>query len=171
MGRDAGPAAIGDGLLISIHSPRMGRDLRRSIRALSSSQISIHSPRMGRDRRKATRRLPLSLFQSTLPAWGETTPSTAPVSPRDFNPLSPHGERRWTNGTPSATGSFQSTLPAWGETLIVLVVDPSPAVISIHSPRMGRDQLPRLQRIAFDNISIHSPRMGRDCLPVHCMFV
>ena len=33
---------------ISIHSPRMGRDLSFS-RLLQLSNISIHSPRMGRD--------------------------------------------------------------------------------------------------------------------------
>ena len=59
----------------------------------------------------------------------------------NFNPLSPHGERLlkrliiipelW---------KFQSTLPAWGET-IGLVLITSKMYISIHSPRMGRDQM------------------------------
>ena len=40
--------------------------------------------------------------------------------------------------------------------------------ISIHSPRMGRDEKYHLQPITID-ISIHSPRMGRDAnLRVHC---
>jgi len=58
-------------LQISIHSPRMGRDIRLWTNA-QKPEISIHSPRMGRDS-------PLTLlgryvikFQSTLPAWGET---------------------------------------------------------------------------------------------------
>ena len=59
---------------------------------------------------------------------------------RNFNPLSPHGER------PSAT--------VWAL---------SAKEISIHSPRMGRDSRHVLcQRLAV--ISIHSPRMGRDKL-------
>ncbi len=34
------------------------------------------------------------LFQSTLPAWGETTMFSATRNiPNYFNPLSPHGER------------------------------------------------------------------------------
>ncbi len=107
------------------------------------------------------------VFQSTLPAWGETT--KAPIN--------------------SATAAFQSTLPAWGETIAALAAA-SAAEISIHSPRMGRDdgQLfqipifldfnplsPHGERRYFGGetgllavggtgrgISIHSPRMGRD---------
>ena len=123
---------------ISIHSPRAGRDCRYPNAPLIT-QISIHSPHTGRDWWKVVQVVPLTnfnplsphgerriaaatscnglRFQSTLPAWGETFP--APQTALRINP-------------------FQSTLSAWGET-IVLVVDPSPAVISIHSPRMGRD--------------------------------
>ena len=57
------------------------------------------------------------LFQSTLPAWGETTfPGLSLLRPV----------------------GFQSTLPAWGETREIktsIALDG----ISIHSPRMGRD--------------------------------
>ena len=100
---------------ISIHSPRMGRDPPLGRRVLPVLRISIHSPRMGRDALGigvgAVR-----LFQSTLPAWGET--DELGISPR--------------------TVQFQSTLPAWGETGKAdgQVID---LIISIHSPRMGRD--------------------------------
>ena len=81
----------------------------------------------------------------------------------DFNPLSPHGERRPTwrgrkHGRAISIHSprmgrdeakhviviklgmqFQSTLPAWGETQGVDRMIAS-IVISIHSPRMGRDR-------------------------------
>ena len=79
---------------ISIHSPRMGRDRAVVPRAVPAGGISIHSPRMGRDGSvhpsEASHSYfnPLSphgerhvfagftiynqLFQSTLPAWGET---------------------------------------------------------------------------------------------------
>ena len=82
-----------------------------------SMEISIHSPRMGRDLLMDSERQCFYLFQSTLPAWGETSdwPSLCRHllisihSPRmgrdqcqtlqkndakDFNPLSPHGERQ-----------------------------------------------------------------------------
>ena len=100
---------------ISIHSPRAGRDCRYPNAPLIT-QISIHSPRMGRDRLVNAPIVSPSLFQSTLPAWGETgaggvAQNNAFISihsPRmgrdagvirarspipNFNPLSPHGER------------------------------------------------------------------------------
>ena len=55
-----------------------------------------------------------------------------------FNPLSPHGERL--------------------DDLMPVLED---IVISIHSPRMGRD-LPFQPGLFQRSISIHSPRMGRD---------
>ena len=80
-----------------------------------------------------------------------------------FNPLSPHGERRGHEARCSRPDQFQSTLPAWGETYRagerVLT-----ALISIHSPRMGRDRR-RGDPEGREAISIHSPRMGRDAGP------
>ena len=58
-----------------------------------------------------------------------------------FNPLSPHGERLLIVSPPHAGGRFQSTLPAWGETDIVFDGDWHYDEISIHSPRMGRDNI------------------------------
>ncbi len=122
--------------------------------------ISIHSPRMGRDRiflqsgRFVT-------FQSTLPAWGETLLCFGLSVPAFyFNPLSPHGERLRIASPSCSDARFQSTLPAWGETgqrSLALVGEG----ISIHSPRMGRDQGCHVAE-ALVFISIHSPRMGRD---------
>ena len=56
---------------ISIHSPRAGRDCRYPNAPLIT-QISIHSPHTGRDRLVNAPIVSPSLFQSTLPAWGET---------------------------------------------------------------------------------------------------
>ena len=100
---------------ISIHSPRMGRDRRRAV-TTTPPTISIHSPRMGRDI--------LGIF--------------ALANFRNFNPLSPHGERPERVAAERAAAEFQSTLPAWGETLYYTIF-PHPDRISIHSPRMGRD--------------------------------
>ena len=146
---------------ISIHSPRAGRDCRYPNAPLIT-QISIHSPNTGRDRLVNAPIVSPSLFQSTLPAWGETRP------------------------LPENNGKhvFQSTLPAWGETLAAFFIGVDRILISIHSPRMGRDfQIGqfRVHRVGFQStlpawgetgcwrsscpqcsISIHSPRMGRD---------
>ena len=71
---------------------------------------------MGRDGKWFWELLPATQFQSTLPAWGETLQDlTEDQKAQDFNPLSPHGERRVT---------------AWARYRLE---------ISIHSPRMGRD--------------------------------
>ena len=101
----------------------------------------------------------------------------------NFNPLSPHGERRTVSttangpksisihsprmgrdisGEDGAAGAveFQSTLPAWGETGQAYRSPGYPG-ISIHSPRMGRDAVAADDLVVRD-ISIHSPRMGRD---------
>ena len=58
---------------------------------------------------------------------------------------------------------FQSTLPAWGETYFILLLRFF-FVISIHSPRMGRDHHTSYAAGYVSRISIHSPRMGRDDL-------
>ena len=101
---------------ISIHSPRMGRDAAAAC-ATAAHKISIHSPRMGRD------------------TWAARSAATT----KNFNPLSPHGERRYRQATKGDRSPFQSTLPAWGETLLLTPVW-ALAEISIHSPRMGRDE-------------------------------
>ena len=123
---------------ISIHSPRMGRDIR-FIRdceaALNFNPLSPHGER----HRVRPEEAHFVRFQSTLPAWGETQrhkqvarlPAISIHSPRmgrdrtatartarrgDFNPLSPHGERREFFGRKAGIFIFQSTLPARGET-------------------------------------------------------
>ncbi len=94
MGRDRlRREALPPGLGISIHSPRMGRDSFRHLRR-DGTFISIHSPRMGRDHWISIRSTFWAPFQSTLPAWGET--SVFIFAPQKY--------------------LFQSTLPAWGET-------------------------------------------------------
>ena len=79
---------------------------------------------------------------------------------QNFNPLSPHGERLLKKIKKSIDIKFQSTLPAWGETGKGFNRNGS-QLISIHSPRMGRD-VETVNRCACNGISIHSPRMGRD---------
>ena len=102
---------------ISIHSPRMGRDINahtsptkgqyfnplsphgeRRARRLSppdGMDISIHSPRMGRDDLAIEKSLELDNFNPLSP-HGERPDrrSGGADQPSDFNPLSPHGERR-----------------------------------------------------------------------------
>ena len=79
-------------------------------------------------------------FQSTRPVWGATTMCPAGrARRRNFNPRAPCGARR---GGMGRTGR--------------------PDAISIHAPRVGRDEgswcYPAWRRC----ISIHAPRVGRD---------
>ena len=65
------PGKNGAKWIISIHSPRMGRDFD-SLDDIKDKAISIHSPRMGRDQHWHQHGPIWMPFQSTLPAWGET---------------------------------------------------------------------------------------------------
>ena len=167
---------------ISIHSPRMGRD--ETISSISPSgwdfnplsphgerpdmasvaataAISIHSPRMGRDAALRRYSLHAVTFQSTLPAWGETDElKAAQEELKDFNPLSPHGERPTQACDTRNTIQFQSTLPAWGETTAILkphAVTPFQSTLPAWGETGAAPDL-----LAAVIISIHSPRMGRD---------
>ena len=85
---------------------------------LEKLYISIHAPRTGSDGNAATADATRRTFQSTLPARGATA-GVRQSSRRacDFNPRSPHGERRH-GGANRERGKtiFQSTLPARGAT-------------------------------------------------------
>ena len=168
--------------MISIHSPRMGRDRKFSNPEQRWKEFQSTLPAWGE-----TMGLKLDfgdpLFQSTLPAWGETSnASSAPLRQLFQSTLPAWGETQNTDQGDTRI-KFQSTLPAWGETL-KRINEAAMAKISIHSPRMGRDGQktgPMAENMLFqstlpawgetagdremlngDLISIHSPRMGRD---------
>ena len=146
---------------ISIHAPRVGRDLPRKNHHPRGKHISIHAPRVGRDERETTKnikkrnfnpRAPCGarlgqqfgqlndrLFQSTRPVWGATN----------------YGRQRHT-----AAFRFQSTRPVWGATRTEVSGGYSRR-ISIHAPRVGRDNSHGMTQ-RLNGISIHAPRVGRD---------
>ena len=152
---------VGNQVLISIHAPRTGsapdartlgrreRPFQPTLPARGATQIS--PPDESRSR-----------FQPTLPARGATsarnqrTPTGAisTHAPRtgsdrkgqendrhttDFNPRSPHGERRQSPPEP-----------------------PEPPAISTHAPRTGSDQRLPCKTARFLCISTHAPRTGSD---------
>ena len=81
-------------------------------------------------------------FQSTLPARGATTsPGSSPMTFINFNPRSPHGERRGrTTVTWSRKANFNPRSPH-GERLNVKDAEVKSLDISIHAPRTGSDGL------------------------------
>ena len=144
-------------------------------------------------------------FQSTLPARGATIPTEEMTDPdgisihaprtgsdahggkpasarRDFNPRSPHGERRTQVMTTSSSLTFQSTLPARGATMkqerasrICLFQSTLPArgatvssnsiikTKTFQSTLPARGATKRVDVADVPNqISIHAPRTGSD---------
>ena len=146
---------------ISIHAPRTGSDLCYERPAITD-WISIHAPRTGSD----------------------ATAHLLEVCPCDFNPRSPHGERRQRLHLCRTIHRFQSTLPARGATprawrSCFNRPDFNPRSphgerqshdarriredgISIHAPRTGSDDGTHPRRGHHERISIHAPRTGSD---------
>ena len=126
----------------------------------TDGKISIHAPRVGRDQGRATIR-PLMYFNPRAPCGARLRHMLREKAPRNFNPRAPCGAR-----------------PPRGATSRRL------ADISIHAPRVGRDNgrlnpskgMKRFQstrpvwgatsvndgKAYLQNISIHAPRVGRD---------
>ena len=125
------------------------------------------------------------IFQSTLPTRGATSSGSCQMpSMANFNPRSPHGERRCSllMGYPSQ--KFQSTLPTRGATSPLAFCCPESRFqstlptrgathgqsaytlfpfISIHAPHTGSD-VSLLDLVAgILCISIHAPHTGSDC--------
>ena len=106
---------------ISIHAPRTGSDVGARVKR-DFTAISIHAPRTGSDRRKAMYNIIVYEFQSTLPARGATASKRYPQRNRgDFNPRSPHGERRRRRLSAADAGHFNPRSPH-GERLATAAV-------------------------------------------------
>ena len=110
-------------VLISIHAPHAGSDLKKAFKSEYARYFNPRSPcgeRLGYDEIKAiTKR-----FQSTLPMRGATTALDLTMMQTDFNPRSPCGERRPQYQAPDMSGLFQSTLPMRGATVKQKTLNP-----------------------------------------------
>ena len=142
------PSPCGEGLLapgagvhadnVSIHPPRVGRD-GHGLLLLGHCIVSIHPPRVGRDRRYSSVASAMPMFQSTLPVWGGTVGGRVLLrSIHGFNPPSPCGEGHGKQHR-----------------------KPESADVSIHPPRVGRDDSASTSG-PYTIVSIHPPRVGRD---------
>ena len=123
---------------ISIHAPRVGSDILL-VGLWETDGISIHAPRVGSDVAAPVLLVHIDQFQSTLPVWGATFPSSSIEKPL----------------------IFQSTLPVWGATYRWS----RPASSIYHfNPRSPCGERP-VQATEWErrpNISIHAPRVGSD---------
>ena len=139
-GATIGPASRMGFVDISIHAPRVGRDPSRYLSTLILP-ISIHAPRVGRDLASWYTILAKVYFNPRAPCGARQAEAGGGArSCQNFNPRAPCGAR------PSRTFTLRTGL----------------SYISIHAPRVGRDQWRALHVGAYYAISIHAPRVGRD---------
>ena len=167
-------------------NPRSPHGERPSAAAVHASDGRFQStlPARGATAKESSSNL-YKVFQSTLPARGATLRAfAADTQPDNFNPRSPHGERRQKMQSGCArhiisihaprTGSdrtspalchwrcrFQSTLPARGATVVLPLPVPAAEDFNPRSPH-GERRTNAIKRLNHTNISIHAPRTGSD---------
>ena len=110
----------------------------RETLAIEDPDISTHAPRTGSDR----------LSSATRSIWA------------NFNPRSPHGERRLKAGRQREMNTFQPTLPARGATRM-LDNQIARTFISTHAPRTGSDDGRRRTSAAAKDFNPRSPHGER----------
>ena len=203
--RPFSPVETSAKVMISIHAPRTGSDRQDQLAVHALGRFQSTLPARGATYMRAPQDTEKQ-FQSTLPARGATprpgaaapaggisihAPRTGSDVPpprhggahQDFNPRSPHGERRTSGRHPCGhpaisihaprTGSdhsgrcgrpfrtyFNPRSPH-GERRRRYCRCPCADGISIHAPRTGSDQAIKMAQ-HYDAISIHAPRTGSD---------
>ena len=156
--------------MISIHSPRMGRDLFGLYIVFCTMDFNPLSPH-------GERHAPLrgciccSYFNPLSPHGERPGAYRPPPCPPDFNPLSPHGERHSQSCHMSSGREFQSTLPAWGETFDRAGVSCRPIhfnPLSPHGERRRRSHAGPVSR-NFNPLSPHGERPLMRCRWLCCV--
>ena len=102
-----------------------------------------------------------SRFQSTLPARGATRAGNSWACAADFNPRSPHGERRAKLRRNLTRAWISIHAPRTGSDMYSISKFRYNVRISIHAPRTGSDS-DAIFIIGIFYISIHAPRTGSD---------
>ena len=156
--------------VISIHAPRTGSDGKvwEKSRVI---EISIHAPRTGSD----TIYLKLSAlrccnFNPRSPHGERRSGLTlALTSAAHFNPRSPHGERRGIRCVQTVQSNFNPRSPH-GERLKTVVSSSSKRLISIHAPRTGSDGKRGKRAESWNDFNPRSPHGERlDLLVAHAV--
>ena len=124
--------------------------------------ISIHAPRVGRDTSQRTTAARTRYFNPRAPCGAR--PALA-VDSRptnsDFNPRAPCGARLHAVVKYAPQNAISIHAPRVGRDNDLFYIVVGLAHISIHAPRVGRD-LRNAQQRPGHGISIHAPRVGRD---------
>ena len=140
-----------------------GERLDRPITAFRAETISIHAPRTGSDH-FALETIGVEVqFQSTLPARGATRQFVHSLSPpSDFNPRSPHGERRgYRRAGRRGHRHFNPRSPHGERHAGQLHLDDDANHFNPRSPH-GERRRRASGRRRLCRISIHAPRTGSD---------
>ena len=123
--------------------------------------ISIHAPRMGRDKFYFFDLSSCNLFQSTRPVWGATAVHKygSYLFPA-FQSTRPVWGATTRNARALVMLTFQSTRPVWGATNPVSMINPYYVFQSTRPVWGATCYFQHWQKP--EDISIHAPRMGRD---------
>ena len=103
------------------------------------NEISIHAPRVGRDRVTRISCARSAYFNPRAPCGARRTAYPPRPDNPYFNPRAPCGARQYSLPSKRSRSVFQSTRPVWGATTHA-VQQFSRRNISIHAPRVGRDE-------------------------------
>ena len=161
-GSDRWAARVGLFQQISTHAPRTGSDMKQEPDFNIDIPISTHAPRTGSDDMRSYAYAVGKEFQPTLPARGATSSACARTRRHtDFNPRSPHGERRAETVYACFRGQFQPTLPARGATLTRRL---STTTSRFQPTLPARGATRATQRVCGSSLAIstHAPRTGSD---------
>ena len=168
---------------ISIHAPRTGSD-EHHVYDKIITMISVHAPRTGSDAQGHTCYAHRAQFQSTLPARGATARIAsitavkeisihAPRTGSDktvvstssnrlnFNPRSPHGERRELRALQRDVHEHFNPRSPHGERRFGITNYFSKSYFNPRSPHGERQLQDEIVTVVF-SISIHAPRTGSD---------
>ena len=142
--------------------PVWGATSRTDCIAPCSSTISIHAPRVGRDLPgNALKELGWE-FQSTRPVWGATIVYDRSSATEDISIHAPRvGRDAARDDGHSRADAFQSTRPVWGATSALPLMVAAKGDFNPRAPcgaRLGKT----VGGVTYYNISIHAPRVGRD---------
>ena len=160
----------GGTLRISIHAPRTGSDWRNRQCRRQARRFQSTLPARGATAQILMQQDVQLLFQSTLPARGATRGERGAVQLLpDFNPRSPHGERRTFSCAAGCAASISIHAPRTGSDAPASSVD----LVALHfNPRSPHGERPvRRDKVAGQNmISIHAPRTGSDFRALPLMY-
>ena len=146
---------------ISIHAPRTGSD--RNGCCVSGAGLSFQSTLPARGATPAAGNPGGgTIFQSTLPARGATCPGQSSLQLEcNFNPRSPHGERRHHLAKMAGVKFISIHAPRTGSDRYSRDNHHCLGLISIHAPRTGSDELRALQRDVHEHFNPRSPHGER----------